>query len=40
MLSHRVDRLGIRLDGLGDRLQAGCELLMARLARLEEHLSH
>jgi hypothetical protein len=36
MLNHRVDRL----DRVGDRLQTGCELLMARLARLEERLSH
>ena len=40
MLSHRVDRLGNRLDRVGDCLQTGCELLMARLARLEERLSH
>ena len=40
MLSHRVDRLDSRLDRLGDGLQAGCEVVMARLARLEERLSH
>ena len=40
MLSHRFDRLGNRVDRLGERIQVGCELLIARLARLEERLSH
>ena len=47
MLSHRVDRLGGRVDRLEDRIHTGQDLLIgkigefdARLARLEERLSH
>lgn len=47
MLSHRVDRLDGRVDRLEDRIHTGHDLLIgkisefdARLARLEERLSH
>lgn len=47
MLSHRVDRLDSRVDRLEDRIHTGHDLLIgkigefdARLARLEERLSH